>query len=101
MNIALDVSPLTDESVISHRIRGTGFYINNLKKSLLKYFPNNQYIFFNRGESLPHVDIVHYPYFEPFFLTLPIMNKNRFVVTVHDLTPFVFPKEFPFGLRDL
>lgn len=99
MKIALDISPLTDNATISHRIRGIGFYISNLKSALVEYFPNNQYVFFSRGESLPPVDIVHFSYFEPFFLTLPIIHRNKFVVTVHDLTPFVFPKHFPAGIK--
>lgn len=100
MKIAVDISPLVDDSIISHRARGTGFYIHNLKKSLLEYFSNNKYIFFTRGESLPSVvDIIHYPYFEPFFLTLPFRKVAKTVITVHDLTPFVFKEYFPSGLR--
>ncbi len=100
MNIALDITPIKNSKSVAHRVRGTGFYIENLKSSLLRYFPDNQYIFFTRGEKLPkNVDLVHYPYFEPFFLTLPVFNKCKTVVTVHDLTPLVFPKEFPSGLK--
>lgn len=99
MKIAVDVSPLTDDSAISHRVRGIGSYIENLKKSLVQFFPNDQYIFFSRGQSLKNIDIIHYPYFEPFFLTLPLRKRYKTVVTVHDLTPFVFPKEFPYGYR--
>ena len=69
MKIAIDTSPIYDQSLISHRVRGVGFYINNLKRSLIKYFPDNKYIFFTRGDKLPkNVDLVHYPYLEPFFL---------------------------------
>ena len=100
MNIALDMTPLKNPKSIAHRVRGTGFYIENLKRSLLQYYPNNKYTFFIRGEKLPKdVDLVHYPYFEPFFLTLPIFSKYKRIVTVHDLTPLIFPKEFPKGVR--
>jgi len=100
MNIALDITPLKNSKSIAHRVRGTGFYIENLKRSLLQYFPNNKYMFFTRGEKLPkNIDLVHYPYFEPFFLTLPVFNKYKTVVTVHDLTPLAFPKEFPKGVK--
>ncbi len=99
MNIAIDETPLTDKS-ITHRVRGTGFYIENLKKSLLQYFSSNKYIFFNRGDLLPKdIEVVHYPYFEPFFLTLPFRKTHKTVVTVHDLTPFVFPDHFPTGIK--
>ncbi len=100
MNIAVDVSPLIDARNLAHRVRGTGFYIENLKKSLLQYYPDNQYTFFTRGENLPKdTDLVHYPYFEPFFLTLPIYKKYKTIVTVHDLTPLAFPKFFPRGIK--
>jgi len=38
MNIAIDTSSLKEGNFLSHRVRGTGFYIENLKDSLLKYF---------------------------------------------------------------
>src|SRR3972149_10389055 len=100
MNIALDMSPLKSGHYLQHRVRGTELYLQNLKKSLEKYFPENKYVYFNRGDSLDeNVDIVHYPYFEPFFLTLPVFSKNKKIVTVHDLTPLVFPKHFKAGLK--
>jgi glycosyltransferase involved in cell wall biosynthesis len=67
---------------------------------LEKYFPENEYFYFKRGDEIPiDIELLHIPYFEPFFLTLPIFNKHKFVVTVHDLTPLVFPKEFPPGIK--
>lgn len=100
MKIAIDVSPLVNSNLLLHRVRGTGFYIENLKKALLKYFTEDKYIFFTREEKLPDdVDLTHYPYFEPFFLTLPVFSKNKKVVTVHDLIPLVFPDHFKPGLK--
>jgi len=100
MKIALDMSPLKSGHYLQHRVRGTGFYLQNLKASLEKYYPENKYIYFNRGDSLEKdIDIVHYPYFEPFFLTLPVFSKNKKIVTVHDLTPLVFPDHFKSGLK--
>jgi len=100
MRIAVDISPLNDNRILSHRIRGTGFYLQNLKKALLEFYPDNEYQFFNRGEKLNNdLDLVHYPYFEPFFLTLPFSKKHKTIVTVHDLTPMVFPEAFPAGIK--
>src|SRR5690606_743268 len=45
------------------------------------------------------VDIIHYPYFDPFFLTLPLKKRVKTIVTVHDLTPLVFPDAFPAGIK--
>lgn len=100
MNIAIDISPLKSGHYLQHRVRGTGFYLKNLQSSLEKYYPKNKYTYFSKGDSLrEEIDIVHYPYFEPFFLTLPLFPKNKTVVTVHDLTPLVFPDHFKAGLR--
>ena len=100
MNIAIDMSPLKSGHYLQHRVRGTGFYLRNLQTSLEKYYPKNNYIYFNRGDSLDgDIDVIHYPYFEPFFLTLPLFSKNKRVVTIHDLTPLVFPKHFKTGLK--
>lgn len=43
--------------------------------------------------------MIHYPYFDPFFRTLPLRSPVPFVVTVHDLIPLVYPKHFPRGIR--
>ena len=100
MRIAIDISPLTSGNFLQHRVRGTGFYLKNLKESLLKYHPDNEYEFFNKQEKIKiEPDIIHYPYFEPYFLTLPSKVSGNNVVTVHDLTPLVFKNEFPAGVR--
>ena len=102
MNIAIDISPLKSGHYLQHRVRGTGFYLKNLQKSLLKFYPDNKYTFFNRGDSLENdIDIVHYPYFEPFFLTLPMFSNHKKIVTVHDLTPLVFPEQFESGIKGM
>jgi len=96
MKIAIDVSPLKS----GHKVRGVGFYLEHLKNALVKYFPENEYIFFETGDNLPvDIDLVHFPYFEPFFLELPLYKKFKTVVTVHDLTPIVFPENFPSGIK--
>ena len=100
MNIAFDISPLKGDRADSHKVRGSGFYVENLKKALEQYDNSNKYTFFARGDKLPkNIDLVHYPYFEPFFLTLPFKKLVPTVVTVHDLTPLVFPEHFPAGIK--
>ncbi len=99
MKIAIDISPLKTGNFLAHRVRGTGFYIENLRTSLEALKTNNSFTYFTQGEILPKdTNIVHFPYFEPFFLTLP-KKKYKTVVTVHDLTPLVFPNNFPRGVR--
>ncbi|RJQ25252.1 glycosyltransferase family 1 protein [Candidatus Parcubacteria bacterium] len=100
MNIALDITPIAKDSSSQHKVRGSGFYIQNLKNALVEYFPDNNYIFFTKGEDVKkNIGIIHYPYFETFFLTLPLIKSKKSVVTVHDLIPLIFPKNFPSGLK--
>jgi len=99
MKIGIDISPLTTGNYLSHRVRGTGYYLTNLLENLEKYFPKNDYLKFSRNEDTPKADVVHIPYFEPFFNTLPFSTNNKTIVTVHDLIPFVFPKSFPAGIK--
>jgi len=99
MKIAIDITPIKGE-MKGHKIRGVGFYLTYLKRALLQYYPENEYIFFAQGEKVDtSLDLVHYPYFEPFFMTLPLFTKQKRIITVHDLTPLLFPKNFPVGIK--
>lgn len=96
MHIAIDTTPLSD----ANSVRGVGSYTRNLIESLQKYGSQHSYSFFTRGQKVPdHSDLVHYPYFDPFFLTLPLRKMRPTVVTVHDLIPLVFPDKFSRGTR--
>ena len=100
MKIAIDVSPLSAKNRSQHAVRGSGFYIENLKESLLKYFPEHSYIFFTKEREVPKdCDLIHYPYFEPFFMTFPFKKRFKTVITVHDLIPLVFKEHFPVGIK--
>jgi glycosyltransferase involved in cell wall biosynthesis len=94
MKVAIDISPLSS----GHKVRGVGFYLTHLKNALEKYIPQNTYFYFS-GKKVPSADVVHYPYFDPFFLTLPFFKRQETVVTVHDLTPLVLSELFPIGIK--
>lgn len=96
MKIAVDITPLES----AHRARGVGVYTKNLIDALEKYGKGHTYLYFTGNQLVPQdADIVHYPYFDPFFLTLPLVKRKPTVVTVHDLIPLVFPYKFPAGIR--
>ncbi len=96
MNVVIETSPLRN----GDRVRGTGSYTRSLIEALQKYEKQHSFYFFTRGEKIPDiVDLVHYPYFTPFFLTLPIVSHKPYVVTVHDLIPIAYPDNFPKGGR--
>lgn len=95
MEIAIDASPLKT----GHKTRGIGSYTANLINSL-KHIDNGLKIeeFYNSKQP-PQADIVHYPYFDLFFHTLPLRAKSTRVVTVHDVIPLVFPEHFSSGIK--
>lgn len=96
MRVGIDTTVLTT----GYRVQGTGVYTKQLLTNLKRYFKENEYISFSRTQKLPkNIDLVHYPYFNPFFLTLPLRKSFPTVVTIHDLIPLVFPEHFPSGLK--
>lgn len=96
MNVAIDVTPLES----GHKLRGIGSYTQQLIEALEKHKSEHSFSFFTRGQKVPeNVDLVHYPYFDPFFLTLPLTKPKPTVVTVHDLIPIANAEHFPRGLR--
>ena len=96
MKIGIDITPLES----GHKARGVGIYTKNLVSALETYGRQHAYLYFTGKQPVPQsADIVHYPYFDPFFLTLPFVKSKPTVVTVHDLIPLVFPDKFPAGMR--
>lgn len=99
MKIAVEISPIGKNSDSAHKVRGVGAYINLLVKNLEKFDKKNEYVFVENRNFPQGVDLIHYPYFDPFFETLPNNIPQKFVVTIHDLTPLVFPEHFPSGIK--
>jgi glycosyltransferase involved in cell wall biosynthesis len=95
MKIAIDASPLKT----GHKTRGIGSYTTNLINSLKHIDKNLKIEEFYNSKNPPQADIIHYPYFDLFFHTLPLRAISTRVVTVHDLIPLVFPKHFPSGIK--
>lgn len=92
IRVGLDVMALNS----GHKTRGIGFYTKNLLAEL-KMRPEIEVVELRSGSE--NVDLVHYPYFDLFFRTLPLAKPKPVVVTVHDVTPLVFPKAYPPGLK--
>lgn len=96
MNIGIDISALSNR----HNTRGTGSYTRLLIDALQTYEKHHTFHLLSKNQEVPkHIDIIHYPYFDPFFLTLPLFKPVPVVVTVHDLIPIVYADHFPRGLR--
>lgn len=94
MKVAINTIPLHS----AHKTRGIGHYtynlINNLKKD-----KELEILEFTKDSEIKEVDVVHYPFFDFFFHTLPIKKRFPTIVTIHDTTPLIFPKQYPLGVK--
>ena len=103
IKIAIDISPTQD----GNALRGVGYYTSNLVSALQKEIKNNpdykNYqidLITNINDLKPNTyNLIHYPYFDPFKLTLPKKTEIPTIVTVHDLIPRQFKKHFPIGIK--
>lgn len=95
MKVAIDITHLHADALS----RGVGYYANNLFLALQDLKDGNAYSLINKGRDQCDADIIHYPYFDPVFLTLPLFNKKPTIITVHDLTQVKFSEHYPRGIR--
>jgi glycosyltransferase involved in cell wall biosynthesis len=101
--IAIDVSPLYN----GNSIRGVGYYTKNLVDSLNSEIKTNPEYKKWQIDLITNIndlqsktyDLIHYPFFDPFQLTLSKKKEIPTVVTVHDLIPRQFKSHFPTGIK--
>lgn len=91
MKIAIDTGPLKS----GHKIRGVGMYTGEL----IKAFGSRVEAVDFGAVDLSGYDVIHYPSFDPFFESFKIIPGVKTVVTIHDLTPLVYPTHYPPGLK--
>ncbi len=94
MKVAFCALPLKT----GHRTRGVGFYTRNVLENL-KERAEIELQEFEDIKEVKDADIVHYPWFDLFFRTLPLKKKFPTVVTIHDVTPLLFPLQYPPGIK--
>ncbi|MFH1536159.1 MAG: glycosyltransferase family 1 protein [Patescibacteria group bacterium] len=94
MKIAINNLPLKSD----HKLRGIGYYTSHLIEFLRKDSSIELQEFTNLPE-IKKVDVVHYPWFDLYFHTLPARRKFPTVVTIHDVMPLIFSKDYPVGLK--
>lgn len=92
MKIYLDTSPLQT----GHFIRGIGTYTKQLLQELQKI--SEIEIISDKAKS-KSADVVHYPYFDLFFDSLPLTFSKKTVVTIHDVIPLEFPEYYKPGIK--
>lgn len=89
---------LVNPPLPGHKLRGVGIYTQELFKAIKKEEAIDISLV-EIDQNLSAFDLIHYPYFDPFFLTLPIMKSKPTIVTIHDLIPLLYPEKFPRGIR--
>ncbi len=91
LKIAIDSGPLTS----GDSVRGIGTYTRELLKAL-----NMEGVDVSK-ENLAKFDVVHFTRFNPFFISVPFTKPSgtKFVLTIYDLIPLIYPKHYPAGLR--
>lgn len=96
MKVAIDITSTTD----GHQIRGVGSYTRELFSALNAHRSDHTIVgFTSQGEIPFDASVIHYPYFDPFGSFIPVNQKAKIVVTVHDFIPLLFPAHFPAGIR--
>jgi len=82
-----------------HLTRGIGSYAKNL----ITEFKKNSEVILEEISSFDEVsskmDLIHIPFFDLFFRTLPGNLVKPTVVTIHDVIPLVFPNHYPPGFK--
>jgi glycosyltransferase involved in cell wall biosynthesis len=99
MIVGLDVSPLHT----GHKVRGIGFYTKRLLQALKKQNKNIEIKELKSPQDIKQqdYDLLHIPYFHPYFQTLPWpwqVNKP-IIVTLHDMIPVKYPNQYPPGMQ--
>ncbi|MDP3973547.1 MAG: glycosyltransferase family 1 protein [Candidatus Daviesbacteria bacterium] len=94
IKVAISKYPL----ISAHKKRGIGYYTQNLIDQLKKDKSISIQEFVNQSE-VKDTDVIHYPWFDLYSHTLPIKNKFPTVVTIHDVIPLIFRKNYPVGIK--
>lgn len=102
MRVLVDTSPLIN----ANSGRGVGTYTRQLLRALRKMEKSTQLQIvasheLPQGEKVRQsdFDLVHMPYFDLFFATMPWKRNVPTVVTIHDVIPLVFPDVFVPGIK--
>ena len=91
IRLAFDTSPLQT----GHSSRGIGGYTRYLTAALAK-LKDIELVELAKGQR---PDLIHYPFFDLYFPTLPFFTRAKKVITIHDMIPLEFPEYYRSGLR--
>lgn len=91
MKIALNDTPLHT----GHQVRGIGAYT----RMLIDIISDSQEISLINWNQRKQADFIHYPFFDLYVNSLPLLNLKKTIVTIHDVIPLIFPEQYPVGVR--
>lgn len=94
MKVGINILPLQT----AHKSRGIGYYTKNLIE-VLENDKEIEIVKFINQDELKNVDLIHYPWFDLFFHTLPIKKNFPVIVTIHDVIPLIFADYYPTGIK--
>lgn len=96
IKVGLELSALSS----GHSTRGIGAYTRFLKEELEKQPTVSLTLITSQNQlTTEEVDIVHYPFFDFFKNSLPLLSRHQRVITIHDVIPLVFPEHYPAGIK--
>ncbi|PWU22840.1 hypothetical protein C5B42_04970 [Candidatus Cerribacteria bacterium 'Amazon FNV 2010 28 9'] len=94
MNVLIDTAPLHNQNAA----RGVGRYTRELVNAM-KTVHHPSMAIFTTAEDTQQIDLVHYTFFDFFFMTLPLFRRHKTIVTIHDTIPLQFPKHYKPGIK--
>lgn len=98
----LKVAYLNSVNSNEDNIRGIGVHTNELAKELEIEIAKQEgfELDFKINKSKDY-DVIHFTSFKPFFISLPFTKPKdtKFILTIHDLIPLIYPKNYPPGLK--
>jgi glycosyltransferase involved in cell wall biosynthesis len=91
LKVAIDSGPLSS----GDSVRGIGTYTRELLKALKMEGTDVG------NADLGKYDVIHFTRFNPFFISIPFLkpNNTKFVLTIYDLIPLIYPKHYLPGVR--
>lgn len=97
MRVAIDARPLGS----GDSVRGIGVYTRELLGAFKKI--GKEVVVLDKGYAgaSEKFDLVHLTSFNPFTVSVPFTKPKgtKFVLTIYDLIPLIYPKNYPSGIR--
>ena len=95
IKVAIDSGPTTS----GDKLRGIGIHTSELIKHLRNIKDLKVDLVDFKNTNLGEFDIIHYPKFNPYFISLPFKKIGKTVITIHDLIYLLYPKAYPPGIK--